>query len=127
MAASGYSAVVDRLMTALGRLPGIGARSAERLAHHLLKCPPEEALELAEAIRAAKDQIRHCQVCFHLTEADQPHLLHLPRPAPRSVHGLRRRAVARPDRDGEGAARSTASITSCWAAWPRCRAWARSN
>ncbi len=72
MAASGYSAVVDRLIGALGRLPGIGARSAERLAHHLLKCPPEEALELAEAIRAAKDQIRHCQVCFHLTEAEQP-------------------------------------------------------
>jgi recombination protein RecR len=72
MAATGYSAVVDRLMTALGRLPGIGARSAERLAHHLLKCTPEEALELAEAIRAAKEQIRHCQVCFHLTEADQP-------------------------------------------------------
>lgn len=72
MAATGYSAVIDRLMNALGRLPGIGARSAERLAHHLLKCPPEEALELAEAIRAAKDQVRHCEVCFHLTEADQP-------------------------------------------------------
>ena len=72
MAASGYNAVVDRLMNALGRLPGIGARSAERLAHHLLKCPVEEALELAEAIQAAKDQIRHCQVCFHLTEAEQP-------------------------------------------------------
>ena len=67
MAASGYSAVVDRLIAALGRLPGIGARSAERLAHHLLKCPPEEALELAEAIRATKEQVRHCQVCFHLT------------------------------------------------------------
>jgi recombination protein RecR len=72
MAATGYTAVVDRLMNALGRLPGIGARSAERIAHHLLKCPPEEALELAEAIRAAKDQIRHCRVCFHLTEVDQP-------------------------------------------------------
>ena len=72
MAATGYSAVVDRLITALGRLPGIGARSAERLAHHLLKCTPEEALELADAIRATKEQIRHCQVCFHLTEADQP-------------------------------------------------------
>ncbi len=72
MAASGYSAVVDRLITALGRLPGIGARSAERLAHHLLKCTHEEAIELADAIRATKEQIRHCQVCFHLTEADQP-------------------------------------------------------
>jgi recombination protein RecR len=69
---TGVSAAVDRLTSALGRLPGIGTKSAERLAHHLLKCSPEEALELAEAIRAAKQQIRHCQVCFHLTEADQP-------------------------------------------------------
>ena len=72
MVGSGYSAVVDRLIAALGRLPGIGARSAERLAHHLLRCPAEEALELAEAIRATKEQVRHCQVCFHLTEVDQP-------------------------------------------------------
>ena len=63
---------VDRLVTALGRLPGIGAKSAERLAHHLVKCPPEEALALADAIRDAKDQIRHCEVCYHLTEAENP-------------------------------------------------------
>ena len=69
---AGVSAAVDRLTTALGRLPGIGVKSAERLAHYLLKCSPEEALELAEAIRDAKQQIRHCQVCYHLTEADQP-------------------------------------------------------
>jgi recombination protein RecR len=68
----GFSVAADRLTAALGRLPGIGAKSAERLAHHLLKCPSEEAIELAEAIRAAKEQIRHCQVCFHLTESDQP-------------------------------------------------------
>jgi recombination protein RecR len=72
MPGSGYSAVVDRLIDALGRLPGIGAKSAERLAHHLMRCPAEEALELAEAIGAVKQQIRHCQVCFHLTEAAQP-------------------------------------------------------
>jgi len=71
MSGTGYAAAVDRLIAALGRMPGIGAKSAERLAHHLLKCPAEEALELAEAIRAAKQQIRHCDVCFHLTEADQ--------------------------------------------------------
>jgi recombination protein RecR len=62
---------VDRLLQALGRLPGIGARSAERLAHHILKCPPEEALALADAIREAKEQIRHCTSCFHITEAGQ--------------------------------------------------------
>jgi recombination protein RecR len=72
MGSPGYSAVVDRLITALGRLPGIGAKSAERLAHHILKCQPAEAAELADAIRAAKERIRHCERCFHLTEADQP-------------------------------------------------------
>ena len=66
------SGAVDRLVAALGRLPGIGAKSAERLAHHLVKCPPEEALALADAIRDAKDQIRHCASCFHLTEAENP-------------------------------------------------------
>ncbi len=72
MAAPGFSAAVERLVAALGQLPGIGAKSAERLAHHLLRCPDQEALELAEAIREAKQRIRHCQVCFHLTEADEP-------------------------------------------------------
>ncbi len=61
---------IDRLVAEFGRLPGIGSKTAERLAHHILKCSPEEAPALAEAIRAAKDQIRHCSVCFHLTEAE---------------------------------------------------------
>ncbi len=69
---AGYSAALDRLTEAFGRLPGIGAKSAERLAHHILKCPPEEALVLAEAIRDVKERVRHCQTCFHLTEADEP-------------------------------------------------------
>jgi recombination protein RecR len=68
----GDSGTVDRLIGAFGRLPGVGAKTAERLAHHILKCPAEEALALAEAIREAKDRIRHCRTCFHLTEADQP-------------------------------------------------------
>ncbi len=66
------TSAVDRLAAALGRLPGIGAKSAERLAHHLVKCPPEEAIALADAIRAAKERIRHCEICFHLTEAENP-------------------------------------------------------
>lgn len=69
---SGFSAALDRLTEAFGRLPGIGAKSAERLAHHILKCPPEEALALADAIRDAKERVRHCSTCFHLTESDQP-------------------------------------------------------
>ena len=66
------NAALDRLVDALGRLPGVGAKSAERLAHHLLKAPAEEALALAEAIRGAKQDVGTCTLCYHLTEADQP-------------------------------------------------------
>jgi recombination protein RecR len=66
------SGPVERLIQVLGRLPGVGAKTAERLGHHLLKCPAEEALALADAIREARDRIRHCEACHHLTEADSP-------------------------------------------------------
>ena len=69
---AGSLGALDRLIEAFGRLPGIGAKSAERLAHHILKCPAEEALALAEAIREVKERVRHCGICFHLTEAEQP-------------------------------------------------------
>jgi recombination protein RecR len=69
---SGASGAIDRLIGALGRLPGVGARTAERLAHHLLKCSVDEALALADAIRDIRDQVAHCRVCFNLTESDQP-------------------------------------------------------
>src|SRR3954468_20164842 len=72
MSPSGFSAALDPLTEGLRRLPGAGAKSAERLAHHILKCPAEEALALAEAIRDVKERVRHCQTCFHLTEADEP-------------------------------------------------------
>lgn len=57
-------------MSRLSDLPGIGNRSAERIAFHLLKEPPEKALALAEALRDIKTRIRHCSVCYNLTEAD---------------------------------------------------------
>jgi recombination protein RecR len=69
---AGTSVALDRLIDAFGRLPGLGSKSAERLAYHLLKAPAEEALALAEAIRAVKESVRYCQTCYHLTEADQP-------------------------------------------------------
>ena len=68
----GQNGAVRRLVAELGRLPGIGARSAERLAHHLLKAPTDQAMALAEAIRAAKVEVHHCRVCSQLTEADPP-------------------------------------------------------
>ena len=52
------------------KLPGIGSRTAERLAYHVLKQAPEEALELARAIEAVKTKIRNCKQCFNLSEQD---------------------------------------------------------
>jgi recombination protein RecR len=59
---------IQTLMDELGRLPGIGGRSAERIAFHLLKTDPEDALRLADAIRDVKTKIRHCANCYNLAE-----------------------------------------------------------
>ncbi len=67
---NGYTQSVQNLMQELARLPGIGMRSAERIAFHLLKQSPAEALKLADAIREVKTRIRHCSICYNLTEAD---------------------------------------------------------
>jgi len=65
-----YTQSIQTLMNELARLPGIGMRSAERIAFHLLKQNPQEAMKLAEAIRDVKTRIRHCSICFNLTEQD---------------------------------------------------------
>src|SRR5947207_4734191 len=67
---SSYTATIQNLIDQLSSLPGIGARSAERIAFHLLKQNPAEAMRLADAIRDVKTRIKHCSVCFNLTEAD---------------------------------------------------------
>src|SRR3954468_15565453 len=67
---SAYPGPVGRLIDEFARLPGIGRRSAERLAFHILKTEPEAALALARAVRDVKEQVRHCSVCFNLTDAD---------------------------------------------------------
>jgi len=65
-----YTQPIQNLMNELSRLPGIGMRSAERIAFHLLKQRPEEAMKLANAISDVKTKIRHCTVCYNLTEQD---------------------------------------------------------
>jgi recombination protein RecR len=65
-----YSETIERLIEELGKLPGIGARSAERLAFHILKSDREEAMALAEAIRAVKLNVRPCKVCYNLAEGE---------------------------------------------------------
>jgi recombination protein RecR len=63
-------ASLEALIEALRTLPGVGRRTAERLAHHLLRTPEAEALGLADAIRAARERIRPCSVCGAPDESD---------------------------------------------------------
>ena len=67
---SSYTQSIQNLMNELARLPGIGTRSAERIAFHLLKQKPADAMKLADAIRDVKTRIKNCSVCYNLTEAD---------------------------------------------------------
>jgi recombination protein RecR len=59
---------VQRLVTELSKLPGIGNRTAQRLAFHILRSSTEDAAALADAIREVKERIRLCEVCFNLTD-----------------------------------------------------------
>lgn len=65
-----YPETVERLITEFARLPGIGRRSAERLAFWTLKADPDTALGLARAIEAVKRQVRHCSICSNLADGD---------------------------------------------------------
>jgi recombination protein RecR len=61
---------LDNLISELSKLPGIGRRTAERLSYHILKTSKKEAHELADAIRAVKDETRICSVCCNFTDQD---------------------------------------------------------
>lgn len=65
-----FAAPVERLIDELKHLPGIGNKTAQRLAFYLLRAVPEDALALADAIRDAKEKIRACSVCHNITDAD---------------------------------------------------------
>jgi recombination protein RecR len=61
---------IERLVAELARLPGIGPRSAQRLAFHMMKAPPERARGLAEAIADMTERLRPCAICFSFAEAE---------------------------------------------------------
>jgi recombination protein RecR len=65
-----FAAPVSRLIDELKRLPGIGQKTAQRLAFHLMRVDGEEALALAEAIRGARESVHACPVCGNLTDVD---------------------------------------------------------
>ena len=66
-----HPAPVDRLIVELGKLPGIGRRTAQRLAFHILRSDDEDAFALAAAIREVKEQVGLCETCFNLAEGPQ--------------------------------------------------------
>jgi recombination protein RecR len=65
---SAFAPPVQRLISELSKLPGVGGRTAQRLAFHMLRASDEEALALAEAIREVKQRIGLCEVCFNLAD-----------------------------------------------------------
>ena len=65
-----YPNILKKLLTELQRLPGIGAKTAERLVFHILKTPEEEVYALADAIRMVKEKVKKCRYCFNVTDED---------------------------------------------------------
>lgn len=66
-----YAKTVARLIDQLSKLPGVGPKTAQRLAFYLLAAPPEVAADLAGAIEDARRSVRHCQVCGNFTDSDR--------------------------------------------------------
>ena len=79
-----YAPPVQTLVTELSRLPGIGNRTAQRLAFHILRASAEDAAALVEAIREVKEKIGLCEVCFNLTDETRCRICQ----DPRRDHGL---------------------------------------
>ena len=65
-----FSKDISRLVSELSRLPGVGQKSAQRLAFHIINAPKEQATELADAIVKARNNIHYCSVCCTLTDQD---------------------------------------------------------
>jgi recombination protein RecR len=65
-----YPAPLARLIDELSKMPTVGPKTAQRLAFHILRLPPEEAQALAEAILDVKARMRHCSTCFTITDVD---------------------------------------------------------
>ncbi|GAA4758541.1 recombination mediator RecR [Citricoccus nitrophenolicus] len=70
MVGSVYEGAVQDLIDELGRLPGIGPKSAQRIAFHILEADAEDMLRLAESIRTVKDKVKLCSICFNISEQE---------------------------------------------------------
>ena len=66
-----YEGVVQNLIDELGRLPGVGPKSAQRIAFHLLAADPADVTRLTEALKEVKDKVRFCKICGNVAEAEE--------------------------------------------------------
>jgi recombination protein RecR len=80
-----YAPPIQRLITELGKLPGIGNRTAQRLAFYILRASPEDAAALGDAIREVKERIGLCEVCFNLAEGPRCRICEDPRRDPQLI------------------------------------------
>jgi recombination protein RecR len=74
-----YAGPIQRLIGELGKLPGIGQRTAQRLAFHILRAPDSDAIALADAIREVREKVGLCEVCFNLAEGPKCRICEDPR------------------------------------------------
>lgn len=65
-----FSGHISKLIEQLSRLPGIGPKTAQRLAFHIISMPKEQVVQLAETIQGAKEHVQYCQKCYTLTDKD---------------------------------------------------------
>ena len=80
-----YEGVIQDVIDALGRLPGVGPKGAQRIAFHLLKTDPEEVTTLAEALLALREKVRFCEVCGNVSQAEQCAVCRDPRRDPSQI------------------------------------------
>jgi len=80
-----YEGVVQDLIDELGRLPGVGPKSAQRIAFHLLQADPVDVRRLADVLVEVKAKVKFCSVCFNVTEDDQCRICRDPRRDPTSL------------------------------------------
>jgi recombination protein RecR len=66
-----YEGAIQDLIDELGRLPGVGPKSAQRIAFHILSADPADVIRLATALKRVKEQVRFCRVCFNVAEAEE--------------------------------------------------------
>jgi len=66
-----YEGAIQDLIDELGRLPGVGPKSAQRIAFHVLSADPADVTRLANALRKVKEQVRFCTICFNVAESEQ--------------------------------------------------------